>query len=144
MHRMSATLRKIVYRGTVTLSSAMGALLLALARRQLDLVRLREVMRNTLQISSMVFLILIGASVFSLVFRGYGGDDGVRAVLEALPGGVAGAVIVVMLVMFLLGFVLDFIEITFVVVPIVEPGDADAWSTHLAEAAEALLPLEHD
>ena len=100
---------------------AMGALLLALSRRQLDLARLQEVMRSTLKISSMVFLILIGASVFSLVFRGYGGDDGVRAVLEALPGGVVGAVIVVMLVMFLLGFVLDFIEITFVVVPIVGP-----------------------
>jgi TRAP-type mannitol/chloroaromatic compound transport system permease large subunit len=69
----------------------------------------------------MVFLILIGASIFSLVFRGYDGDDGVRAILEALPGGVIGAVIVVMLVMFLLGFVLDFIEITFVVVPIVGP-----------------------
>ncbi len=100
---------------------AMGALLLALSRRQLDLGRLREVMRSTLKISSMVFMILIGASVFSLVFRGYGGDEGVHAVLEALPGGVVGAVIVVMLVMFLLGFVLDFIEITFVVVPIVGP-----------------------
>ena len=99
----------------------MGALLLALARRQLNLQRLQEVMRSTLRISSMVFMILIGASVFSLVFRGYGGDDGVRAILEALPGGVIGAVIVVMLVMFLLGFVLDFIEITFVVVPIVGP-----------------------
>ena len=99
----------------------MGALLLAMSRRQLDLRRLREVMQRTLRISSMVFLILIGASVFSLVFRGYGGDDGVRAVLEALPGGVFGAVLVVMLVMFLLGFVLDFIEITFVVVPIVGP-----------------------
>ncbi len=99
----------------------MGALLLALARRELDLERLREIMRTTLRISSMVFLILIGASIFSLVFRGYGGDDGVRAVLEALPGGVIGAVVVVMLVMFLLGFVLDFIEITFVVVPIVGP-----------------------
>jgi tripartite ATP-independent transporter DctM subunit len=99
----------------------MGALLLALVRRQLDLTRLREIMQSTLRISSMVFLILIGASVFSLVFRGYGGDDGVRAVLEALPGGVIGAVLVVMLVMFLLGFVLDFIEITFVVVPIVGP-----------------------
>ena len=99
----------------------MGALLLALARHQMDLERLREVMRATLRISSMVFLILIGASVFSLVFRGYGGDDGVRAVLDALPGGVVGAVVVVMLVMFLLGFVLDFIEITFVVVPIVGP-----------------------
>ena len=99
----------------------MGALGLALARRQLTLPRLREIMQRTLRISSMVFLILIGASIFSLVFRGYGGDDGVRAVLEALPGGVVGAVIVVMLVMFLLGFVLDFIEITFVVVPIVGP-----------------------
>jgi len=99
----------------------MGALLLALYRRQLDLTRLREIMRSTLRISSMVFLILIGASIFSLVFRGYGGDDGVRVILEALPGGVIGAVIVVMLVMFLLGFVLDFIEITFVVVPIVGP-----------------------
>jgi len=99
----------------------MGALLLALARRQLNLERLREIMRSTLTISSMVFMILVGASVFSLVFRGYGGDDAVHGLLEALPGGVAGAVIVVMLVMFLLGFVLDFIEITFVVVPIVGP-----------------------
>jgi tripartite ATP-independent transporter DctM subunit len=99
----------------------MGALLLAMLRRELDLARLRDIMRSTLRISSMVFLILIGASIFSLVFRGYGGDDGVRAVLEALPGGVIGAVVVVMLVMFLLGFVLDFIEITFVVVPIVGP-----------------------
>jgi tripartite ATP-independent transporter DctM subunit len=100
---------------------AMGALLLAISRRQLSLERLQEIMQRTLRISSMVFLILIGASIFSLVFRGYGGDDGVRAILEALPGGMVGAVIVVMLVMFLLGFVLDFIEITFVVVPIVGP-----------------------
>jgi tripartite ATP-independent transporter DctM subunit len=100
---------------------AMGALLLAIGRRELTLPRLQEVMQSTLRISSMVFMILIGASVFSLVFRGYGGDDAVRALLESLPGGVVGAVIVVMLVMFLLGFVLDFIEITFVVVPIVGP-----------------------
>ena len=99
----------------------MGALILALLRRELNLERLRDIMRATLRISSMVFLILIGASIFSLVFRGYGGDDGVRAILESLPGGVVGAVVVVMLVMFLLGFVLDFIEITFVVVPIVGP-----------------------
>ena len=99
----------------------MGALILALLRRELNLDRLRDIMRATLRISSMVFLILIGASIFSLVFRGYGGDDGVRAILESLPGGVVGAVVVVMLVMFLLGFVLDFIEITFVVVPIVGP-----------------------
>jgi len=100
---------------------AMGALLIATLRRALTMERLREIMRSTLRISSMVFLILIGASLFSLVFRGYGGDDGVRAILESLPGGVFGAMLVVMLVMFLLGFVLDFIEITFVVVPIVGP-----------------------
>lgn len=100
---------------------AMGALGLAVLRRQLNLVRLREIMQSTLRISSMVFLILIGASIFSLVFRGFGGDDGVRALLESLPGGTFGAVFAVMLVMFLLGFVLDFIEITFVVVPIVGP-----------------------
>ncbi len=100
---------------------AMGAMLIALQRRSLDMERLREIMRGTLRVSSMVFMILIGASLFSLVFRGYDGDDGVHAILQTLPGGVAGAVIVVMLVMFLLGFVLDFIEITFVVVPIVGP-----------------------
>lgn len=99
----------------------MGALVLALFRGGLTLPRLQEIMRSTLRISSMVFMILIGASIFSLVFRGYGGDDGVHAMLQAIPGGVVGAVIVVMLIMFLLGFVLDFIEITFVVVPIVGP-----------------------
>ncbi len=100
---------------------AMGAILLALVHRQLNYERLQEIMRSTLKISSMVFMILIGASIFSLVFRGYGGDDAVRGILDSLPGGVFGAVLVVMLVMFLLGFVLDFIEITFVVVPIVGP-----------------------
>ena len=100
---------------------AIGALILAIGRRELTYPRLQEIMQSTLRISSMVFLILIGASIFSLVFRGYGGDDAVQAILESLPGGVVGAVIVVMLVMFLLGFVLDFIEITFVVVPIVGP-----------------------
>jgi len=69
----------------------------------------------------MVFLILIGASVFSLVFRGYGGDRLVQQLLTDMPGGEFGALLIVMLVMFLLGFVLDFIEITFVVVPIVGP-----------------------
>ena len=100
---------------------ATGALLIALNRRSLNRERLREITEGTLRISSMVFMILIGASIFSLVFRGYGGDEAVRELLQALPGGVIGAVIVVMLVMFLLGFVLDFIEITFVVVPIVGP-----------------------
>ena len=70
---------------------------------------------------SALVLIVIGARMFSLVFRGYGGDDGVHALLQSLPSGAFGAMLVVMLVMFLLGFVLDFIEITFVVVPIVGP-----------------------
>ncbi len=100
---------------------AAGALTLATFRGELSVARLREICRGTARISSMVFMILIGASVFSLVFRGYGGDDLVREFLTDLPGGTAGAVIIVMLVMFLLGFVLDFIEITFVVVPIVGP-----------------------
>jgi tripartite ATP-independent transporter DctM subunit len=100
---------------------AMGALFLAVVRKQMKLKRLGEIMRSTTRISSMVFLILIGASFFSLVFRGYGGDDLVRELLTDLPGGTFAAVFAVMLVMFLLGFVLDFIEITFVVVPIVGP-----------------------
>ncbi|MBT8084661.1 MAG: TRAP transporter large permease subunit [Woeseia sp.] len=100
---------------------AAGALLIAVQRRALDLPRLKDIMEGTTRISSMVFLILIGASVFSLVFRGYDGDEGVRTLLEGLPGGVFAAVLVVMLLMFVLGFVLDFIEITFVVVPIVGP-----------------------
>ena len=100
---------------------AAGAMALAALRRKLNWPRLREIARATARVSSMVFLILVGASLFSLVFRGYGGDDIVREFLMSLPGGVFGAVVVVMLVMFLLGFVLDFIEITFVVVPIVGP-----------------------
>ncbi|MCY3816251.1 MAG: TRAP transporter large permease subunit, partial [Gammaproteobacteria bacterium] len=100
---------------------AVGAMLLAALRGKLSLSRIRDIGRATARVSSMVFLILVGASVFSLVFRGYGGDDVVREFLMSLPGGVFGAVVLVMLVMFLLGFVLDFIEITFVVVPIVGP-----------------------
>ncbi len=100
---------------------AMGALFLAFIKRQLNLDRLKDISRTTVRISSMVFMILIGASLFSLVFRGYGGDDAIREFLVDLPGGTVGAVLIVMLVMFLLGFVLDFIEITFVVVPIVGP-----------------------
>ena len=100
---------------------AVGAIVLALCKRSLNLKMLRDVMRSTTTISSMVFMILIGAAIFSLVFRGFGGDDLVREFLSELPGGVVGAVMLVMLVMFLLGFFLDFIEITFVVVPIIAP-----------------------
>ncbi len=82
---------------------------------------LTDVMRSTTEITSMVFVILIGAALFSLVFRGLGGDDTVHGFLNEMPGGVVGAIVVVMLIMFVLGFFLDFIEITFVVVPIVAP-----------------------
>ena len=100
---------------------AVGAIVLALSRKTLTWPLLQEVMESTVRISSMVFLIFVGASIFSLVFRGFGGDELVHQALTDLPGGVVGALLVVMLVMFLLGFVLDFIEITFVVVPLVAP-----------------------
>jgi TRAP-type mannitol/chloroaromatic compound transport system permease large subunit len=78
-------------------------------------------MQQTVLVSSMVFLILIGAALFSLVFRGFGGDDAVHELLSDLPGGKWGALLAVSLVMFLLGFVIDFIEIIFVVVPLTAP-----------------------
>jgi tripartite ATP-independent transporter DctM subunit len=100
---------------------ALGAMALAGLRNRLRLEVLRQVMRTTTQISSMVFLILLGASVFSLVFRGLGGDRMVEDALHDLPGGPFGAMLAVMALMFVLGFFLDFIEIVFVVVPIVGP-----------------------
>lgn len=100
---------------------ACGALVLAVIKRQLNLERLRDVVQTTTQVTSMVFLILIGAAVFSLVFRGFGGEELVNEFFHDLPGGIISATLLVMVVIFLLGFILDFIEITFVVVPIVAP-----------------------
>ena len=100
---------------------ALGALLLASINRQVTLSRLNAVMRNTLQVTSMIFLIFIGAAFFSLVFRGLGGDDLITELLTDLPGGVFTAMLIVMALMFVLGFFLDFIEITYVVVPVVAP-----------------------
>ncbi len=100
---------------------AVGALLLALAKGQMNLSRLKEAMQNTLEVTCMVFMILIGAAVFSLVFRGFGGEELIHHFFEGLPGGAMGATLMVMAAIFLLGFILDFIEITFVVVPIVGP-----------------------
>ena len=82
---------------------------------------LAPIVDQTARVTTMVFTILIGAALFSLVFRGLGGDETVRAALEAAPGGIIGGVITVMLVMFIIGFFLDFIEITLVVVPLVAP-----------------------
>lgn len=100
---------------------AAGALLLALLKRKLNLRQLQEVTTSTTEVTAMVFMILIGAAVFSLVFRGFGGEELVASLFDRVPGGVFGAVLVVMAVIFLLGFILDFIEIIFVVVPIVAP-----------------------
>jgi tripartite ATP-independent transporter DctM subunit len=100
---------------------AFGATLLAGIKGQLSIQKLREVAQNTTKVTSMVFLILIGAAIFSLVFRGFGGEELVEQFFTSLPGGVVGATLLVMVVIFLLGFILDFIEITFVVVPIVGP-----------------------
>ncbi len=100
---------------------AFGAIILAAARKQLNLSIMREVCQQTTRVTCMVFMILIGATIFSLVFRAYGGDELIKHLFDAMPGGVFMAVLVVMVVIFLLGFILDFIEITFVVVPIVGP-----------------------
>ena len=100
---------------------AMGALVMAFFRKTLDREALSSSLSSTVETTAMVFFILIGASLFSLVFRGYGGDELVAGIFEHMPGGVAGALAIVMLTIFLLGFILDFIEITFVVVPIVGP-----------------------
>ncbi len=100
---------------------AFGASLLALWKRQLNWQRLTEVARSTTEVSAMIFAILIGASLFSLVFRGFGGEELVHQFFNQLPGGRFTAVLIVMAIIFVLGFILDFIEITFVVVPIVGP-----------------------
>ena len=100
---------------------AMGAMLLAATRGQLTRKNLTHVMQTTAKITAMVFVILIGAQLFSLVFRGFGGDDMVAELLQSLPGGVFTAMFLTMALIFFLGFFLDFIEICFVVIPIVGP-----------------------
>ncbi|CAI8370478.1 MAG: C4-dicarboxylate TRAP transporter large permease protein DctM [Halieaceae bacterium] len=100
---------------------AVGGLCLAAYKGALNLTTLQEIARSTMATTSMVFLILIGAALFSLVFRGFGGDELIEEFFLTLGGGPHVALLIVMLVMFLLGFILDFIEITFVVVPIVAP-----------------------
>jgi len=100
---------------------AVGAMLLAAAHKKLSRDNLIAAMRSTTQMTSMVFLILIGATAFGLVFRGMGGDELVKDVMTGLPGGQWGFLLVSMLLIFLLGFFLDFIEICFIAVPILAP-----------------------
>lgn len=100
---------------------ALGALLLVLAKRRLSVQGLAEAGQTTLNTTAMVFFILVGASIFSLVFRGFGGDEAVQSLFEYMPGGRWGVLLMTMLVLFLLGFLLDFIEIIFVVIPIIGP-----------------------
>ena len=100
---------------------AVGAVLLAVRRGSLSYTNLMLVSRETVKITSMIFMILIGASLFSLVFRGFGGDQLIEQFLANLPGGEVGAFVTVMLAMFLMGFFLDFIEIIFIMVPLVGP-----------------------
>ena len=100
---------------------ALGAIIIALIHKKLNLEILKESTTQSAFISSMVFLILIGASIFSLVFRGLGGEELITEIFNAIPGGLFGSMLLVMLLVFVLGFILDFIEITFIVVPIVGP-----------------------
>lgn len=100
---------------------AFGATVIAIFKKQFNLDTLKATMTSTLSVTSMVFMILIGASIFSLVFRGFGGEELIHSMFTNMPGGEIGALLIVMAVIFLLGFILDFIEITFVVVPLVAP-----------------------
>lgn len=100
---------------------AVGATVLAVLRGRFGLAMLTAVARSTAVITSMIFVILFGASVFSIVFRQMGGDALVHEFLGAMPGGATGAMITVMAVMFVLGFILDTFEIIFIVLPITAP-----------------------
>lgn len=100
---------------------SVGALLLIVLKRRFTLKMLREACHSTATITSMVFTLLLGAAVFSIVFRMLGGEDLVHSLLSDLPGGAMGALLIVMLVMFLLGFILDTFEVIFIIIPITAP-----------------------
>jgi tripartite ATP-independent transporter DctM subunit len=101
---------------------AAGALIISFLKRQLDIKKIIEASITTVKMSSFVFMILIGASMFSLVFRGFGGDDIISDFLKNTPGGKYTALFIVMMTIFILGFFLDYIEIIFVIIPLVGPG----------------------
>jgi tripartite ATP-independent transporter DctM subunit len=100
---------------------AFGALLIALVNKKVNLHFLKETSEKTAIVSTMIFTILIGASIFSLIFRGVGGDELIDLIFNSLPGGSLTALIFVLIIIFLLGFILDFIEICYVIVPLIAP-----------------------
>ena len=100
---------------------ALGAMLLALARRRLSFAGLQDVLQNTMKTTSYIFALFVGATAFSLVLRGFGGDELIEDALTALPFGPYGVVVVILLITFLLGFVLDWIEITLIILPLIAP-----------------------
>lgn len=100
---------------------AVGAMILAMINRRLNLTNLNEAMDQTVRLTSMVFMILIGATAFSMVFAALGGERAIQDFLINLPGGGAGFLFFAMLIIFLLGFFIDFIQIVFIVVPILTP-----------------------
>lgn len=100
---------------------AFGALIIALINRKINFKFLMETSEKTAVVSTMIFAILIGASIFSLIFRGVGGDELISLIFSVIPGGSYTALFFVLLIIFLLGFILDFIEICYVIVPLVAP-----------------------
>ncbi len=100
---------------------ALGAMILSAAHQQLTMKNLKAAMQLTVRLTSMVFMILIGAVAFGLVFRGMGGDTLVREIMTNIPGGIWGFMFVSMFLIFILGFFLDFLQICFIVVPIIAP-----------------------
>ena len=118
---LGAIIVGLVYTVEAAAIGAIGATLYAFARRQLNLARLADTVRTVTKLTAMVFMLLLGATSFSLVFRGFGGDVYVTRLLTSLPGGTMGPVAAVMAVCFGLGFFLDALEIMFLVVPIAMP-----------------------
>ncbi|MEM7262452.1 MAG: TRAP transporter large permease subunit [Planctomycetota bacterium] len=111
---------------------AVGAMLLSLFARRLNWERLVETMRATTLLTSMVLFLLVGSTLFALVFRGFDGDIWIEDLLTQLPGGYIGALIVANLVIFLLGFFIDFFEISFIVVPLLAPVFVEKFGVHPA------------
>ena len=100
---------------------AIGASLLAAINKKINYIVIKDVLIKTSKITSMIFVLLIGATIFSLVFRGLEGDIFINNLLSDMPGSIYTKLAIVMFAIFILGFILDFIEITYVVIPVVAP-----------------------